>query len=131
MITIPGTTVTGSQIDSGSFIGIMNMLGGGGLTKFSIFALGVTPYVTSSIIIQLLSTDVIPYLTRLNKQGEKGRIKIEKITRITSLVIGFMQALAIILALQNAGILSLGSYNGFVGMSFLTLILVAGSIISL
>lgn len=131
MTAIPGTTVTGSEFDSGSFIGIMNTLGGGGLTNFSIFALGVSPYITSSIIIQLLSTDVIPSLTRLNKQGEKGRIKVEKITRILTLFIAFMQSLAVILALSSTGYISLGVYNGMGGILIITLIMVAGSMISL
>ncbi len=131
MISIPGTQVTGQEFDSGSFIGIMNTLGGGGLTKFSIFALGVSPYITSSIIIQLLSTDVVPALTRLNKQGEKGRIKVEKITRIVTIFIAFMQSLAVILALDSSGYLDLGVYNGFAGIMLIASIMVAGSMISL
>ncbi len=131
MITIPGTTVTGDEFDSGSFIGIMNTLGGGGLTNFSIFALGVSPYITSSIIIQLLSSDVIPSLSRLNKQGEKGRIKVEKITRILTIFMATMQGLAIILALDSTGYLDIGSYSGFGGIFVLTAIMVSGSLISL
>ncbi len=131
MTAVPGTTVTGTEFDSGSFIGIMNTLGGGGLTNFSIFALGVSPYITSSIIIQLLSTDVIPSLSRLNKQGEKGRIKVEKITRILTLFIAFMQSLAVILALSSTGYISLGVYNGMGGIVIITLIMVAGSMVSL
>ncbi len=132
MTAVPGTSVnSGDMFDSGSFIGIMNTLGGGGLTNFSIFALGVSPYITASIIIQLLSTDVIPSLTRLNKQGEKGRIKVEKITRILTLFIAFMQSLAVILALDSTGYLNLGPYNGFGGILLITSIMVAGSIVSL
>lgn len=131
MISVPGTKVQGNEFDSGSFIGIMNTLGGGGLTNFSIFALGVSPYITSSIIIQLLSTDVIPYLSRLNKQGERGRIKVEKITRILALFIAFMQSLAVILALSSSGYLNLGKYNGLGGIMIITMIMVAGSIITL
>ncbi len=131
MTPVPGTTVSGTEFDSGSFIGIMNTLGGGGLTNFSIFALGVSPYITSSIIIQLLSTDVIPYLARLNKQGEKGRIKVEKITRVLTLFIAFMQSLAVILALSSTGYLSLGVFNGMGGILVITLIMVSGSMISL
>ncbi len=131
MTPIPGTSVSGTEFDSGSFIGIMNTLGGGGLTNFSVFALGVSPYITSSIIIQLLSTDVIPSLSRLNKQGEKGRIKVEKITRILTLFIAFMQSLAVILALNSTGYLNLGVYNGFGGIMLVTIIMVAGSMVTL
>ncbi len=131
MTPIPGTSVSGTEFDTGSFIGIMNTLGGGGLTNFSVFALGVSPYITASIIIQLLSTDVIPSLSRLNKQGEKGRIKVEKITRILTLFIAFMQSLAVILALNSTGYLNLGVYNGFGGIMLITLIMVAGSMVTL
>ncbi len=131
MITIPGVEVNTSQAwDTGSFIGIMNTLGGGGLTNFSIFALGVSPYITASIIIQLLSSDVIPSLTRLNKQGEKGRIKVEKITRLTTIGIATMQALAVILALEGSGYIT-GGIDSWSGIMALTAIMVSGSIISL
>ncbi len=131
MTTIPGVTVNDGTWDSGSFIGIMNTLGGGGLTQFSIFALGVSPYITASIITQLLSTDVIPYLTRLNKQGEKGRIKLEKITRLLTIFIASLQSLAVILALSSSEYLTLGVYDTFSGYILLTSIMVAGSMISL
>lgn len=132
MITLPGVAIDSSQsFDSGSFIGIMNTLGGGGLTKFSLFALGVSPYITASIIIQLLSSDVIPSLTSLNKQGEKGRIKVERITRILTIVIATVQALAVILGLSSSGYLELGIMDGFEGILILTAIMVAGSLISL
>lgn len=131
MISIPGTQVTGEEFDTGSFLGIMNTLGGGGLTQFSIFALGVSPYITASVIIQLLSSDVIPSLTRLNKQGERGRIKVEKITRVIAVFIAIMQGLAIILALQNSGYITISGYSGPAGMMILTMIMVAGSVITL
>ena len=73
-ITIPG--VNGEVLTSGfaqsGIFGIMNMLGGGSLERFSLFALGVSPYITSSIIIELLSMDVIPTLTEWTKEGENG-----------------------------------------------------------
>jgi len=112
LITIPGVKLTGSQINQTSFIGIMDLLGGGGITRFSIFAMGVTPYITASVIIQLLSSDVVPYLSRLKKQGEKGSIKTEKITRVLTIFISVVQALAIISSLQANNQLDLGSYSG-------------------
>lgn len=132
MLTIPGIDIKDTTtFDSGSFIGIMNTLGGGGITQFSIFALGVSPYITSSIIIQLLSSDVIPSLSRLNKQGERGRIKVEKITRILTIFIASMQALAIILGLESSGYIQLGNYDNIMGMITLTAIMVSGSMITL
>jgi preprotein translocase subunit SecY len=112
LITIPGVTVTNNDFagDTNSqFLSLLNIIGGGGLLTFSIFALGVTPYITASIIIQLLSADVIPYLTRLNKQGEKGRIKIEKITRIVTIFIAIIQGFAIVFAMNSAGYIEQGT----------------------
>ena len=76
-ITIPGVNVgslSSSDATNGIF-GIMNLLGGGTLERFSLFALGVSPYITSSIIIELLSMDVIPALTRWRKEGNTGKKK--------------------------------------------------------
>lgn len=131
-LTIPGVTLNEEiTTDQGSFFGILNILGGGGLTTFSIFALGVTPYITASIIIQLLSSDVIPPLTRLNKQGEKGRIKIEKITRLTAIFLAFIQALSITLA-ASSGSTAFIDYSGGVWMTlYLVVIMVTGSMISI
>jgi len=113
----------------------MNMLGGGGISKFSIFAMGVSPYITASIIIQLLSSDVIPYLTRLTKQGEKGSIKIEKITRLLTIGIAIVQSLALIIAFDAAGKFTDPSGSpiqiGTTELIGLTMIMVSGSMISL
>ncbi len=137
LITLPGATVKPSDYydnyDSGSFIGILSMLGGGGLASFSIFALGVSPYITASIIIQLLSSDVIPALTRLNKQGEKGRIKMEKITRVTAIFLGILQAVAISMAFLNSGTIErTGLFrHEWADITAWTLIMIAGSMISI
>ena len=66
-------------------------MSGGGLKQFSIFALGVMPYITASIIIQILQMDIIPYFTELKEMGEEGRRKINKITRYAGLAIAFIQ----------------------------------------
>ena len=67
-ITAPGITVNSDVLDqSNNMFALMNLLGGGALQNFSIFALGVSPYITAQIIIQLLSMDVLPALSELNK----------------------------------------------------------------
>lgn len=93
-----GTTIVVPGIDKSSLgtsnlgiLELMNIMGGGALEQFSIFALGVTPYITASIIIQLLSMDIIPYLTELTKQGGTGRAKINQITRYTGIALAFIQ----------------------------------------
>lgn len=94
-----GTTITipwASKIyqDLG-FLEIFNLMSGGGLQNFSIFALGVSPYITASIIMQLLQMDIIPYFKELKEQGYVGRQKINKITRYLAIILAFVQAYAL------------------------------------
>ena len=80
-IPVPGVDANAlaSQISDNSILSMMNLLGGGALERLSLFAMGVTPYITASIIIQMLSMDVIPALTEMTKSGQAGRMKMEKI----------------------------------------------------
>jgi len=100
--------------DSGTG-GIFNMLGfitGGNFEQFSVFALGVLPYITASIIFQLL-TSVYPPLEKLSKEGEEGRRKITQYTRISSLILGAIQGLFLAIALLGPGdVLRVGWSNG-------------------
>src|SRR5690606_32270126 len=73
--------------------GVLNIFGGGALENFSIFAMGIMPYITASIIMQLLQMDVVPKLTEWSKQGEVGRRKIAQVTRYATVVLGFIQAI--------------------------------------
>ena len=87
-ITIPGMNVITGDI---GFLELFNAMSGGGLKQFSIFALGVMPYITASIIIQILQMDIIPYFKELKEMGEEGRRKVAKITRYSGLAIAFIQ----------------------------------------
>jgi preprotein translocase subunit SecY len=95
-ITIPGinrvemnhVVVRGG---TGSFLGMFNMFSGGALQQMSIFALGIMPYITSSIVIQLL-TVVVPKLDELNKEGEQGRRRINQLTRYGTILVGVVQS---------------------------------------
>ena len=87
-ITVPGMDVINGDI---GFLELFNAMSGGGLKQFSIFALGVMPYITASIIIQILQMDIIPYFKELKEMGEEGRRKIAKITRFAGLGIAFVQ----------------------------------------
>lgn len=97
-IPVPGvdSTKLASQISDNSVLSMMNLLGGGALEKLSVFAMGVTPYITASIIIQLLSMDVIPALTEMTKSGQTGRMKMERITRYLGVVLSFVQAYSLV-----------------------------------
>ncbi len=77
------------------FLEIFNLMSGGGLRSFSIFALGVSPYITASIITQLLQMDIIPYFKELKDQGYVGRQKINRITRYLGIILAFIQGYAI------------------------------------
>lgn len=87
---IDTSAITSAATSSGIF-GIMNMLGGGTLEKFSLFSLGVSPYITSSIIIELLSIDLVPALTQWNKEGNTGKKKKDKVTRVLTLALAIIQ----------------------------------------
>ena len=95
-VTIPGVNrVEMNHVvtkgGSGSFLGMFNMFSGGALQQMSIFALGIMPYVTSSIVIQLL-TVVVPKLDQLNKEGEAGRRRINQLTRYGTILVSAVQA---------------------------------------
>ena len=90
-IRVPGTDELTSNL---GFLELMNVMGGGGLKNFSIFALGVMPYITASIIMQLLQLDIIPYFSELEKQGPVGRQKINQITRYMGIIFAFIQGFA-------------------------------------
>jgi len=87
---------------SGSFLGLFNMFSGGALEKLSLFALGIMPYVSASIIIQLL-TVIVPTLDRLNKEGEQGRKKINQYTRYGCVILSMVQSFFIATWLEGAG----------------------------
>ena len=86
-VVVPGVP---NDLDVG-FLELLNVLGGGAMENFSIFALGVMPYITASIIMQLLQMDIIPYFSDLAKQGQTGRNKINQITRVLGIVLAFVQ----------------------------------------
>ena len=103
-ITIPGVdpTVMAAlfQQQSDGILGLLNMFGGGALSRMSLFALGVMPYISASIIMQLM-THVIPQLEQLRKEGESGRRTITKYTRYGTLLLATIQAIGIAIALQG------------------------------
>ncbi|GAK04749.1 LOW QUALITY PROTEIN: preprotein translocase SecY subunit [Geomicrobium sp. JCM 19037] len=80
--------------DEASAFGFLDTFGGGALGNFSIFAMGVFPYITASIVVQLLRMDVVPKFTEWSKQGEAGRRKLAQFTRYFTVVLAFVQALA-------------------------------------
>lgn len=88
---------------SSTILGMFNMFSGGALERLSIFALGIMPYISASIIMQLMSA-VVPSLKELKKEGEAGRRKITQYTRYGTVVLATFQAIGVAIALQNQGV---------------------------
>ena len=100
-IPIPGVNAQAlaANIANYDLLGFLNLFSGGSLSQFSLFAMGISPYITGSIIVQLL-TIAIPALEKLSKE-EDGRQKIERITRYVGIGLAAVQSLTIIVTLQN------------------------------
>ncbi len=133
-ITTPGIYVPkGFGTDPSSFIGIMDLMGGGAFRNFSIVALGISPYITASIIMTLLQSEVFPPLYRLSRSGPAGKRKINIITRIITLVFASIQAITVIQQLHsNTGVQLVGEFNTNLYKFFaLPMILVGGSLFTL
>lgn len=107
------------------FLGLLNIFSGGTLVNFSVMALGLTPYINASIIMQLL-TVVVPSLEALTKEGEYGRFKINQYTRLLTLPLALIQAVGIYIILKNQNILTVLSPLEFVSFVFT---MVAGTFI--
>jgi preprotein translocase subunit SecY len=90
---------------------LINLFSGGALTQFAIFALGIMPYITSSIIMQLLQV-VIPRLEQLQKEGESGRKKIQQYTRYVTVFLALLQSASIVQLAHNKGILPIDIFPG-------------------
>ena len=103
-ITLPGIDPSVMKFlfeqQRGSILDMFNMFSGGSLERMSIFALGVMPYISASIIIQMM-THVYAPLIQLRKEGERGRKKITKYTRYFTVLLAIMQSLGVVNALQN------------------------------
>jgi preprotein translocase subunit SecY len=104
---------------SGSALGLMDLFGGGNLRRMTVFALGIMPYITASIIFQLLTVVYEP-LARIQKEGELGRRKITQWTRYMTVILGALQSIGIAFMLQKGGMV-LHPGPGFLMMTVLTL----------
>ncbi|MGQ3052439.1 MAG: preprotein translocase subunit SecY [Roseateles sp.] len=96
----------------GGILGLLNMFSGGAMSRFTVFALGITPYISASIVLQLM-TYVVPTLEQLKKEGEAGRRKITQYTRYATLGLALFQSLSIALALEGSSGLVLSPGFGF------------------
>ena len=99
-VQVPGTVDVEANL---GFLELINVMGGCALKQFSIFALGVTPYITASIITQLLQMDIFPYFSELKDQGPVGRQKLNQITRYMGIIFAFIEGFAFSYAFLGSG----------------------------
>ena len=129
-ITIPSVNtgaLSASDATNGIF-GMMNLIGGGTLERFSLFSLGVSPYITSSIIIELLSMDVIPVLSQWRKEGNTGKKKKDRVTRYVTLFLAALQGGVLTYAFDTGyNILSDSSIWTYI---YVVIIMIAGSMLA-
>jgi preprotein translocase subunit SecY len=122
---IPTPGVNTNQLEllfnqqNGSALGLMDLFGGGNLRRMTVFALGIMPYITASIIFQLLTVVYEP-LARIQKEGELGRRKITQWTRYLTVILGALQSIGIAAILTRQGLV-LNPGAGFVLMTVITL----------
>jgi preprotein translocase subunit SecY len=132
-IPVPGINPTALALmfeqQKGSILSMFNMFSGGALMRLSLFALGIMPYISASIIMQLM-TVVIPTMEQIKKEGESGRRKISQYTRYGTVVLATFQAIGISLALQSqtAGGLSVVLHPGTSFLVITTITLVTGTL---
>lgn len=123
-IPTPGVDASalGKLFEQGGVLGFLDLFAGGALSRFSIFALGVTPYINSSIVMQLLMV-VVPSLERLQQEGEEGRKKIVQYTRYGTIAFALIQAVGMTGWLRNLGIFT----GSFLDIVLVSVTLVAGA----
>lgn len=131
-ITVPGVNAAAMATlapDANSLFNILNTFGGGALRQYSILALGVSPYITSSIIVQLLQMDIIPKFAEWGKQGEVGRRKLNRVTVYFTIILGFIQAIGISVsfnALSSFGLIRNATLSTYLSIA---LVLTAGTML--
>jgi preprotein translocase subunit SecY len=129
-ITIPGVDVstlkTAMTGGSAGIFEVMNLLGGDALKNYSIFGLGVGPYITASIVIQLLAMNIVPYFTDLQNGGDAGRKKLSQITRYVAIALSFAQGYMLSVAFNSQ--YQLVTHPSVLSFIFISIVMTAGAI---
>ncbi|WP_025028087.1 preprotein translocase subunit SecY [Caldalkalibacillus mannanilyticus] len=112
--------------DSLNAMALLNTFGGGALENFSIFAMGIMPYITASIIVQLLTMDVVPKFVQWAREGEAGKRKLAQVTRYGTIVLGFIQAIGMSIGFNNM-VPGLIPNPGFGTYLYIAIVLTAGT----
>ena len=126
-VPVPGVDAVGLAqqlgVDGGNIFGFLNLFTGGALERFTVFAQGVSPYITASIVMNLLGI-VVPSLEKLSKEGPEGRKVIAQYTRYATVVLAIIQAVGTTMMARNWGVVA---DRGFFTLSLITLTLTAGT----
>jgi preprotein translocase subunit SecY len=126
-VPVPGVDAVGLAqqlgVDGGNLFGFLNLFTGGALERFTVFAQGVSPYITASIVMNLLSI-IVPSLEKLSKEGPEGRKVIAKYTRYATVVLAVVQAVGTTAMARAWGVVS---NPNFFGLTLITLTLTAGT----
>ncbi|MDT2813266.1 preprotein translocase subunit SecY [Vagococcus carniphilus] len=129
-ITVPGVDAKALlDLNELALVAMFNQVSGNAMERFSLFAMGVSPYITASIIIQLLQMDIVPKFVEWSKQGEVGRRKLNQATRYLTLVLGFVQSIAITASFNhfsNAGLVKTPNAMTYISIG---IILTAGTML--
>ena len=124
------TSTIDNAMKNGGFLTFLNAFSGNALGNYSIAALGISPYITASIVVQMLQMDIIPALKRWGEEGESGRAKINQVTRYVAIGLAFLQALMILVGLsanaENIVKYGIGIPKG-VAIIFMAIMITAGS----
>ncbi len=133
-IPVPGISSEAfkTSVDNQTFLSLLSGITGGALSNGAILALGVSPYITAQIVVQLLSM-AIPSWERLSKQGEEGRKKLNKYTKILTLILATAQAIGIVVSFSNAGAINSGLFGGaeWLTGAVVVIVLVAGALFTM
>lgn len=130
-ITVPGINAAALQeVASTGLASILNTFSGGGLENYSLFAMGVSPYITAQIVVQLLQMDIVPKFVEWSKQGEVGRRKLNQATRWLTIVLGFIQSIGITAGFNALSTLKLVNNPGLKTYLMIGLILTAGTMLA-
>ena len=133
-IQIPFVEITKeyTSLSETNIFGFLDIFAGGALSQFSVLALGISPYITSSIVVQMLAMDIIPAFKEWQEEGESGKAKLNQWTRYIALFLAFVQALALVIALKvtyNSQLFEYApniSYNAFTFV-YMSLVITAGT----
>lgn len=129
-ITVPGVNVNAlQQVSSLPFLNMLNLVSGNAMQNYSLFAMGVSPYITASIIVQLLQMDILPKFVEWSKQGEIGRRKLNQATRYITLVLAMAQSIGITAGFQAMSTLNVVKNPNLQNYLMIGAILTTGSMI--